>query len=269
MKTSQLAPPLFPTKPFMSPLTPSASRLTRPLPTPAPDIRAAVTPTVCPMKNRIRVLLADDHPVVRRGLGSCLARQPNLEIVGEAGDGREALRKIRELLPDIVLMDIDMPHVSGLAVAEVLHRELPRIKVLILSMYQQAEYVLRTLQSGAHGYVLKEAPLEELVQAIETVNNGQTFFSPEIARVALNHFVQGSGHGPDPGALTPRERDVLIHVAEGCSNKEIAGYLGVGVRTVETHRERIMRKLDIHSIAGLTRFAIAKGLVTLREDVCR
>ena len=265
MKTLPLAPALFSAKPSVPPLTPAASRLARPLPAPAPDTHASGTPSAGKMNNRIRVFLADDHPVVRRGIGSCLARHPSLEIVGEAGDGREALRKIRELLPDIVLMDIDMPHLSGLAAAEVLHRELPRVKVIILSMYQQSEYVLRTIQSGAHGYVLKESPLEELVRAIKTVHTGQTFFSPEVARVALNHFVQGNGHGPDQNTLTPREREVLIHVAEGCSNKEIAVYLGVGVRTVETHRERIMRKLDIHSIAGLTRFAIAKGLVTLRE----
>jgi two-component system, NarL family, nitrate/nitrite response regulator NarL len=221
------------------------------------------------MKNRIRILLADDHPVVRGGIGVCLARQPGVEIVGEAGDGREALRKTRELLPDMVLLDIDMPHMSGLAVAEVLRKELPQIKILILSMHQQPEYVLRILQSGAHGYVLKESPVEQLVKAIETVNAGEAFFNPEIARVALNQFVNGNGQGPDLRKLTPREREVLAHIAEGCSNKEIATSLAVGVRTVETHRERIMRKLDIHSIAGLTRFALAKGMITLREDIRR
>jgi two-component system, NarL family, nitrate/nitrite response regulator NarL len=221
------------------------------------------------MKNCIRILLADDHPLVRRGICACLARYQGLEIVGEAADGREALHKIRELLPDLVLLDLDMPHLSGLAVAESLRKELPRVKVLILSMYQHPEYVARILQSGAHGYVLKESPVEELVKAIETVHSGETFFSPEIARVALNQFISGEGEGPDLRALTPREREVLIHIAEGCSNKEIAQNLTVGVRTVETHRERIMRKLDIHSIAGLTRFAIAKGVVTLREDIRR
>ena len=269
MKTSQLAPTMFPTKPSARLLAPAASRLAQPLQAPVTDGRNGNPRSACKTKNRIRVLLADDHPVVRQGIAFCLARQPGLEVIGEAGDGREALRKIRELLPDIVLMDIDMPHMSGLAVAEVLRRELPQIKVLILSMHQQSEYVLRILQSGAHGYVLKESPLEELIRAIETVHTGEAFFSPEIARVALNQFVQGNGHGPDLNNLTPREREVLIHVAEGCSNKEIANQLGVGVRTIETHRERIMRKLDIHSIAGLTRFAIAKGLITLREDVRR
>ncbi len=269
MKTERVTPTLFPPKPLLSPLRPAAHPPTWPAPLPPRndipgDIRSARS-----TKSRIRILLADDHPVVRRGVGSCLARYPGLELVGEAGDGREALRKIRELVPDLVLLDIDMPHLSGLAVAETLRKEMPQLKVLILSMHQQPEYVLRILHSGAHGYVLKESPVEELVKAIETVHSGETFFSPDIARVALNQFVNGNGEGPDLKALTPREREVLVHVAEGCSNKEIAQNLSVGVRTVETHRERIMRKLDIHSIAGLTRFAIAKGLVTLREDVRR
>lgn len=218
------------------------------------------------MRSRIRILLVDDHPIVRRGISSCLARHEHLVIVGEAADGLEALAKARELLPDLVLMDLDMPNMSGLAVTEVLCRERPQIKVLILSMHRRTEYLLRILQSGARGYVLKEAPSEELVKAIETVNAGEAFFSPDIARLALNQFVQGSGEGPDLEELTNREREVLILIAEGLSNKEIAGHLGVGVRTVETHRERIMRKLAIHSVAGLTRFAIAKGLITLRDE---
>jgi two-component system, NarL family, nitrate/nitrite response regulator NarL len=221
------------------------------------------------MKHRIRILLADDHPLVRRGLASCLARHRNLEIVGEAADGREALAKIRELVPDLVLLDIDMPHTSGLAVAGTIRKELPQVKILILSMHQHPEYVLRIIQSGAHGYVLKGSPIEQLVRAIETVNAGEACFNPEMARVALNQFVSNSGEGPDLRNLTPREREVLIHIAEGCSNKEIAQTLDVGVRTIETHRERIMRKLGVHSIAGLTRFAVAKGLTTLREDTRR
>jgi two-component system, NarL family, nitrate/nitrite response regulator NarL len=220
-------------------------------------------------KKRIRILLADDHPLVRRGIGSCLARQQDLEVIGEAADGREALARIRELLPDVVLLDIDMPHMSGLAVAEVLRKELPQVKVIVLSMHTQPEYVVRILQSGAHGYVLKDAPIEQVVKAIEAINAGQSFFNPEVARVALNQFAGGNGNGSDLSKLTPREREVLVRVAEGCSNKEIAQVLDLGVRTVETHRERIMRKLNIHSIAGLTRFAVAKGLTTLREDVRR
>lgn len=218
------------------------------------------------MKSRIKLLLVDDHPVVRRGISSCLARQERLSIVGEAADGIEAVRKAKELSPDIVLMDIDMPHMDGLAVTELLRKELPGVKVLILSMHSNTDYVLRIIQSGARGYILKEATPEELVRAIETVESGEAFFSPDIARVALNQFVRGPGEGPTPSQLTNREREVLIQIAEGLSNKEIASHLGVGVRTVETHRERIMRKLNIHSVAGLTKFAIAKGLITLREE---
>lgn len=219
------------------------------------------------MKNRIKLMIVDDHPIVRRGIGMCLARQPHMEIVGEAGDGREAIRLARELQPDIMLMDIDMPEVSGLVVADLLRRELPKIKVLILSMHTNKEYVLRIIQCGARGFVLKEAPTDELVRAIECVSAGEAYFSSEVARVALNQFVRGSGEAPGAPRLTNREREVLVQIAEGRSNKEIAGQLDIGVRTVETHRERIMRKLDIHSVAGLTRFAIANGLIALEREL--
>jgi two-component system nitrate/nitrite response regulator NarL len=212
---------------------------------------------------RIRLLLADDHPVVRRGIIACLARRPNLEVVGEAADGREALRKARELVPDILMTDIDMPHLTGLAVTETLRKELPQIKVLMLSTHTQSEFVLRCVRAGANGYVLKQASPEEFIQAIETVNAGEPFFSSDLARAALNQMVLGNGQGPDPSDLTAREREVLTHIAEGLCNKEIADRLNIGTRTVETHRERLMRKLDIHSVAGLTRFAVSKGLITV------
>ena len=211
----------------------------------------------------IRLLLVDDHPVVRKGLASCLAQHPQLVIVGEAADGREGVRKAKELMPDLVLMDIDMPNMNGLAATEQLRKEQPETKVLILSMHTNSDYMMRILQSGARGYVLKEANPEELLRAIETVVAGESYFSSEVARVALNQFVRGGGEAAQASPITAREREVLTLIAEGLSNKEIACRLGVGVRTVETHRERIMRKLDIHSIAGLTKYALATGLISL------
>ena len=216
---------------------------------------------------KIRILVVDDHPVVRRGISACLAGRENLEIVGEAADGREAVRKARDLQPDIMLMDINMPQMNGLAVTELLRRELPKINVLILSMHSNTEYVLRIIQSGARGYILKEAPVDELTRAIEMVQRGEAYFSSDVARVALTQFVRGHNDGPAVNQLTNREREVLTQIAEGLSNKEIASKLGVGVRTVETHRERIMRKLDIHNVAGLTRFAISKGLVSVTNEL--
>jgi two-component system nitrate/nitrite response regulator NarL len=185
--------------------------------------------------------------------------------VGEAGDGREALEKVRDLAPDVVLMDIDMPVMTGLAAADVLRRDYPGVKVLILSMYRSSEYVLRMIESGARGYVLKDASPDELLQAIETVAAGQAFFGQEVARVALNQFVRG-GERTEPSPLTAREKEVLILIADGLSNKEIASKLNVGVRTVETHRERIMSKLNIHSVAGLTKYALTRGLVSLPRE---
>ncbi len=223
-------------------------------------------PAPSAVRNAIRVLVVDDHPVVRRGLSVCLARQEHFQIVGEAADGQEAISKARELSPDIVLMDVDMPQMNGLTASEILRKELPRTKVLILSMHSHSDYVLRILQSGARGYVLKNASPEELVKAIETVHAGESYFSPDVARVALNQFVRGAGEGPQISQISNREREVLIAIAEGLSNKEIACRLNVGVRTIETHRERIMRKLNIHSVAGLTKFAIAKGLVLLPKE---
>jgi two-component system, NarL family, nitrate/nitrite response regulator NarL len=214
-------------------------------------------------KQRIRILVADDHPVVRKGLQSCLSRHDRLKLVGEAADGEEALQKAAELMPDVVLMDISMPRRDGLSVTEILRKSQPNLKVLVLSVHNNREYILRIIQAGAHGYVSKDASPDELLDAIESVFNGETFFSPEIAQAALSQLVNNGGKKEPFGMLTDREREVLVLIAEGQSNKEIARSLNIGVRTIETHRERIMRRLDIHSVAGLTKFAIMNGLITL------
>jgi DNA-binding NarL/FixJ family response regulator len=227
--------------------------------------QSALTQKVSASKQKIRILVADDHPVVRKGLQSCLSRQERLKVVGEAADGDEALQKALELVPDVILLDISMPRMDGLAVTAALRKEAPNIKVLILSVHNNKEYIFRIVQSGAHGYVSKEAPPEELLRAIESVFGGQTFFSPAVAQAALNQLVNNGGKKDPFGQLTEREREVLVLIAQGRSNKEIANQLGIGVRTIETHRERIMRRLDIHSVAGLTKFAIANGMVPLEE----
>jgi two-component system nitrate/nitrite response regulator NarL len=221
------------------------------------------------LKEPIKLLVVDDHPVVRRGMVFSISKHEGIRVVGEAGDGREALRLAKELHPNVVLMDIDMPQMNGLAVTDLLRREMPEVKVLILSMHSNSEYAMRIIQCGARGFILKESQPEEVIRAIEAVHAGEAHFSPEVARVALNQVVRGNGNPAGIGGarLTNREREVLIHIADGCSNKEIACLLEIGVRTVETHRERIMRKLDIHSVAGLTRYAIVNGFISIGPEL--
>lgn len=217
----------------------------------------------------IRVLLADDHPVVRRGIQFCLSKEGRIKVVGEATSGEEAIEQALKLQPDVVLMDISMPGMSGLDATIRLRQEAPGIKVLVLSVHNNRDYIFRIIQAGAHGYISKEASTDELIQAIDSVQSGKTFFSPEIAQAALQQLVQNGGKKEPFAQLTSREREVLVLIAEGKSNKEIATKLGIGVRTIETHRERIMRRLDIHSVAGLTKFAIANGLVPLEAGAPR
>jgi DNA-binding NarL/FixJ family response regulator len=216
-------------------------------------------------KTRIKVLLVDDHPVVRRGIAACLSRNDQIELVGEAANGREALEMARELSPDVVITDVDMPIMNGADLALALSKELPATRVLVLSVYHAPGHVLRMVQAGATGYMFKESPPEELIRGIVQVARGEPFFSENVAQIALNQVVRGQINGVQ--SLTSREREVLIRIAEGLSNKEIAGALSLGVRTVETHRERAMRKLGIHSVAGLTKYALQQGWVTLNDGM--
>ncbi len=212
----------------------------------------------------IRILLVDDHPVVRKGLSTCLSAHPHLKVVGEAGDGLEALRKIRELSPDLVLMDVDMPLMNGLAATECITRKFHKTKVLMLSMHNSPEYAMRAIQSGARGFILKRASCEELANAIDLVHRGQTFFSGDVVWFTMRNL-RSSQEDRDTSALSERQIEVLIQIVAGRGNKEIAEHLNISVRTVESHRARIMQKLSVHSIAELTKYAISKGLVSLDQ----
>lgn len=222
-------------------------------------------PKVMKERRRIRILVVDDHPVVRKGLSVALSRNEGFDVVAEAADADSALQAARDFLPDVVLLDIDLPGRNGLSVAEQLRSELPDIKVVILSMFTSEGYIMQALKTGVQGCVPKEACLEEVARAVQSVSDGDVYFSEGVARMALGRMVR-NGHSPaSPEDLTQREREVLVQIAEGLSNKEIASALNLGVRTVETHRDRLMRKLGIHSVAGLTKFAIRHGLSALRE----
>lgn len=218
-----------------------------------------------PAAKRIRLLLVDDHPIVLDGLKSHLSLHHELEVVGVATDGRQALRKAAKLRPHIILLDLSMPQMNGLDFMEEVRRASPAAHIIILTMHNNPEYITQTIKLGARGYLLKDSPPAELIRAIKAVQDGDVYFTPAVSRVVVESAVKGGFETPDGqrNPLTPREREVLALIAEGLSNKETAARLDLGVRTIETHRERIMRKLGIHTVAGLTRFAITHGLVTL------
>jgi two-component system, NarL family, nitrate/nitrite response regulator NarL len=230
------------------------------------DLKPAV-PSEPVASHRIRVLLAEDHPIVRKGIRALLSNRPGIEVIDEARDGEEALRKAKALKPDVLVVDLEMPQANGFTVTEALRREAPQVKTLILSAHPGTKCVPRILQSGARGYLNKEASGEQLAEAVESIAAGGTCFSPEIGRLILATLVE-SARGPGAeksGRLTMREREILTLIAEGLYNKEIGARLHIGTRTVETHRERIMNKLDIHSTAELTSYAVANGFVLLPQ----
>jgi DNA-binding NarL/FixJ family response regulator len=215
----------------------------------------------------IRILLADDHKIVRTGLRALLEHEQGMEIIGEAQDGRLAIQMARELNPEIIIMDIGMPELNGIEATRHIVMELPRIKVIALSMYSDRRFVSRMLEAGASGYLLKDCAFEEIAKAIQTVIAGHVYLSPDITGVVIDDYLRQltakDGQAPLYEVLTTREREVLQPLSEGKTTKEIAALLKVSSKTIETHRSQIMEKLDIHSIAELTKYAIREGLTTV------
>jgi DNA-binding NarL/FixJ family response regulator len=214
---------------------------------------------------KITVLLAEDHTVVREGFRKMLELEKDLEVVGEAQDGRLAVALAKKLRPDVVLMDIAMPQLNGLEAARQILSAMPATRVLMLSAHSDDAYVDTAIASGAVGFLLKQSSSHEVCRAIREVHQGKTYFSPAISRRLNRLHPQSLDHAgrPNPKAvqLTSREMEVLQLIAEGKANKETADELGIGIKTVEKHREHLMQKLDIHDTAGLTRYAISSGII--------
>jgi len=210
------------------------------------------------------VLLVDDHPFVREGIRSFLSDLPDFEVVGEATSGTEALKLAEQYEPDFILLDINMPGMNGLEAVGQLRKSTPEAKILILTVHNSREYVLHVAKSGAHGYILKEAPPEELLQAMQAIRSGQKYYSPTVAGYVLDEYERGTGKKDRADKqLTPREVEVLIATANGKSIKEMADELNITAATVQTYRVRIMEKLEIHNVAGLVKYALQKGYLPL------
>jgi DNA-binding NarL/FixJ family response regulator len=221
----------------------------------------------------IRIVLVDDHALVRAGIRSLLTQSRGISVVGEAGDGYEAIELIREHRPDLVLLDITMQKMNGLETLHRIKKEFPRVRVLVLTMHTNEEYVLWAMQAGASGYLLKGADAGELERAVRAVAQGQTYLSPEISTHVIEEYrrrVSGTRGKRPVGKspfeqLTARQREILQLIAEGYTTKEIAAKLGLSVKTVETHRMELMKRLDVHDVAGLIRYAIRMGLVSAEK----
>lgn len=215
--------------------------------------------------NHTRVLIADDHEVVRKGLRSLLESEPGLEVVGEASNGREAVEAAVAAKPDVVVLDIGMPELNGLEATRRIVKAAPRTEVLILTVYESEEVIREVLRAGARGYVLKSDAGRLLLSAVEAVSAHKPFFTSRVSELVLAGFLSGdvkpSDEAPPGTPLTPREREVLQLLAEGKTNKEVAAALGIGLKTVETHRMNLMAKLGLHSVVDLVRYAIRNGIV--------
>jgi DNA-binding NarL/FixJ family response regulator len=213
--------------------------------------------------NAIRVVLADDHALVRAGIRALLEKLPGIEVVGEADNGRQALELIKKSAPNLILLDISMAELGGLEALPRIVKDFPAVKVLVLSGHANEEYVLRALRSGAAGYMLKDAATAELQLAIDCVIQGKTYLGPSISRTMIDSYLERVGGPFSPlEQLTSRQREILQLIGEGKNTKEIAGMLDISVKTVEAHRLQLMARLNIHDLPGLVRYAIRSGLVS-------
>jgi len=216
--------------------------------------------------NRIRVFLADDHLLLREGIRSLLGKVPDIEVVGEAGDGKEAVEKVEQLLPDVVLMDITMPELGGLEATQRIKQKNPQVKVLILTIHETSQYLDGMMNVGASGYVVKTTASGELTSAIRAVHHGDMYLYPSIARMLVEDYLHKVKVGEQKTSyegLTPREREILKYIAEDRKNKEIADLLGISVRTVQAHRTNLMDKLGARDRTELVKYAIRKGIINL------
>jgi len=213
----------------------------------------------------MRILIADDHRIVREGLKSLLDDQPDMEVVAEADNGRDAVQLVGEATPDVVVMDVGMPQLNGVEATRRVMRDYPGTKVVALSMHSDRRFTAEMLKAGAAGYLLKDSAFEELVTAIRAIAAGKVYLSPSVADLVVDDYVSRlpSAEGNAFVSLTTREREVLQLLAEGKATKEVARLLGVSIKTVETHRRQIMQKLDLHSVAELTKYAVREGITPL------
>jgi two-component system response regulator NreC len=213
----------------------------------------------------IRIILADDHRIVRQGLRILLEAEPDMEVIGEADNGRKVLKQAQELIPDVIIMDLSMPELNGIEATRQILSGAPEVKVVALSMHSDSLFVLNMIKAGASGYLLKDCALEELVKAIRTVVSHKTYLSPGVSDIVIRDFVTGwqTTNSSAFSVLSAREREVLQLMAEGKTTNQIADGLCVSVKTVEAHRKQVMTKLGIHSVAELTKYAIRQGLTSL------